>query len=204
MQGVRSFFCSLTSIMPWESSALAVEVRRHDGFAHTHMLCRFVRRTEGSLRADATSCLVLLPHPSVDGSKTRLCVMDDWLRDMDGREERTRLAERRAVFVTVSPLLSDIIAEVICRRGRLTLVAQLDSEAELASRLPALAPDLVVIGLRIGESDEISQVALDLVPNAKILVISDDGRHAYLHEMQPRRKVFFDFSPASLLAALDL
>jgi DNA-binding NarL/FixJ family response regulator len=118
------------------------------------------------------------------------------------REERTRLAEHRAVFVTVPPLLSELIAEVVSQQIDLKLIARLGEGDVLTERLPALAPDLVIIGLRRGETDEIGPLALGLVPNAKVLVISNDGRCAYLHEMRPHRKVFFDFSPTNLLAAL--
>jgi len=114
------------------------------------------------------------------------------------------LRERRAVFVTVPPLLSDILSEVVCRQGRLSLIAQFGDQTALRDRLPALAPDLVVIGVGAGEVDDVGRTVLGLVPSAKVLVISDDGRHAFLHEMRPHRKVLLDFSPASLMAALDL
>ena len=118
------------------------------------------------------------------------------------QEECTRLAELRGVFVTISSLLSDIITEVVSQRVDLKAMAQLDQRDTLRERLPALAPDLVVIGLRAGETDEIGALVLKMVPAAKVLVISSDGRHAYFHQMRPHRALLFDFSPGELIAVL--
>lgn len=106
------------------------------------------------------------------------------------------------VFVTISPLLSDIITEVMSQHVDLNIIAQFDNRDPIFNRLPALAADLVVIGLRTGETDEIAALALKAVPAAKVIGISSDGRNAYLHEMRPYRALMFDFSPSELIAAL--
>ena len=112
------------------------------------------------------------------------------------------MAERSAVFVTIPPLLSDIIAEVVCQYAGFRLVGRIDDIATLAEQLPGLAPDIVIIGSNTGEADGLGPIVLELVPAAKVLVISDDGRRAILHQMRPHRIVLCDFSPATLLAAL--
>jgi hypothetical protein len=108
----------------------------------------------------------------------------------------------RAVFVTISPLLARFIAEAAHQQAFIETVAHLDDRTLLAERLPALAPDLVVIGLRPGESDEIGAVVLELIPAAKILVMSADARCAYLHETGRPRTELPRFSRLDLLAAL--
>jgi DNA-binding NarL/FixJ family response regulator len=112
------------------------------------------------------------------------------------------LTERRAIFVTILPLLADIIFAVVCEELHLELIGQFHDRDALADRLPALAPDLVVIGLRPGEADQIGAFTLELVPAAKVLVLSHDGRGAYLYDTQRGRIVLQDFSPATLLARL--
>jgi DNA-binding NarL/FixJ family response regulator len=108
----------------------------------------------------------------------------------------------RCVFVTLSPLFSVIIADTLSRRVEVRLLAEFAERDGLAGHLTALAPDLVVIGLGPAESDEIGASLLAEVPQARVLLISDDGEFAYLHEMRPYRSVLFDFSPDSLLTAI--
>jgi DNA-binding NarL/FixJ family response regulator len=112
------------------------------------------------------------------------------------------LIECRTVFVTIPPLLSEILAAVASEGVQLKLIAQIERDA-LMDQLPALAPDIVLIGLHRGETDEIGAIVLKLVPGAKVLVLSNDVHDAYLHEMCPHRTVFKNFSPAHLLAALE-
>jgi hypothetical protein len=113
------------------------------------------------------------------------------------------LTERRMVFVTIPPLLSDIIAEVARDDTRLNLVAQFAERDELAARLPVLAPDFVLVGLFSEETDDVGASILSLVPTAHVLALSNDGRHGYLYQMRPQRTMLENFSPADLLALLD-
>jgi hypothetical protein len=108
----------------------------------------------------------------------------------------------RCVFVTLAPLLSAILAEALSRRIELRLLPQLDERDQLAQRLVALSPDLVVIGLGPGESDDIGAPLLSRLPNSRILLISSAADYAYVHQMRPHRQVLFDFSPDTLLEAL--
>lgn len=112
------------------------------------------------------------------------------------------MLEQRAVFVTIPPLLSDIITEVVREDVRLNVVAQFSERDAFSQHLPALAPDLVLIGLRNGETDEIGASVANLIPTAKVLVLSSNGDCAYLHEVRGRRTVLQSFSLRHLLAAL--
>jgi len=112
------------------------------------------------------------------------------------------LAERRTVFVTLSPLLSDIISESVGARLGLSLVGHIQDRDRLDETLSALAPDIVFVGLRAGESDDIGLSVLRVVPAARMLAISSDGRNAYLHEMRPIRIKLANFSAISLANAI--
>lgn len=113
------------------------------------------------------------------------------------------MSEHRTVFVTLSPLLSDIISESVAPRLGLKLVGHIQARDTLSERLPVLDPEWVFIGLRAGETDTIGFSVLKVVPTAKVLAISDDARYAYLHEMRPTRLELLDFSVASLSAAIS-
>jgi hypothetical protein len=82
------------------------------------------------------------------------------------------------------------------------LVGRIHDRDRLIERLSALAPEVVFIGLRAGETDEVGALVLKAVPAAKVLVITHDARYAYLHELRPTRSELFDFSPSNLSAAI--
>jgi len=106
------------------------------------------------------------------------------------------------VFVTVPPLLSAIVIEALSRRVQLRLLDRFADRDQLAARLAALSPDLVVIGLGQGESDEMGGALLTQAFKSKILLIGGAGAYAYLYEMRPHREILLDFSPDALLAAI--
>jgi len=105
----------------------------------------------------------------------------------------------RTVTVTLPLVLSDIIASLVEDRARLNIVARLRNRSEIAARFPVLAPDLILIGLRVGESDAVAAAALALVPSARVVALSFDGRDAYVHEAHAGRAALLDVSPAALV-----
>jgi hypothetical protein len=112
------------------------------------------------------------------------------------------VSQVRGVFVTVPPLLAAIVTEALSRGVELKLLAGLKHRAQLEKRLRALRPDLVVIGLAPGESDELGAGLLAQLPTTRFLLIDAAGDYAYLHEMRPSRSVLHDFSPDNLRAAI--
>src|SRR4051794_1157952 len=112
------------------------------------------------------------------------------------------LANIRTVTVTLSTLLGEIIERVVMKQVELEVVARLDDQTALCERLRLLAPDLVLIGLRPGQTDAIAGSMLACVPAAKVIVFTSDGRHAYLHEMRAHRAALIDVTPEALIAAI--
>lgn len=108
----------------------------------------------------------------------------------------------RTVFVTISPLLGDIIKTSLTDHFTLDVVARLANRAEIEKQLPLFSPDLIVIGLRDGETDTIGGTLLALVPLAKVVALSNDGRNAYVHEMRAHRLALTDVSPRALIDAI--
>ena len=65
-----------------------------------------------------------------------------------------------------------------------------------------LGPELILIGLRAGESEAVALAALALAPAAKVISFTADCRHAHLLEMRPHRAVLIDVTPAALVDAI--
>lgn len=107
----------------------------------------------------------------------------------------------RLVTITLPPLLRDIVTALIQDRCPITTVTQFAGRP-IAVRLPPLAPDIVVVGLRSGESDAVARTYLACAPAAKVAAISSDGRNAYVHEAPARRTVLYGVSPQALVNAL--
>jgi chemotaxis response regulator CheB len=108
----------------------------------------------------------------------------------------------RTALVTLSPLLSDIITQAVEQDIELDVVARIDDRDSLGERLRLVAPELVLIGLRAGESDAIAATALAAAPTAKVIAFSADCRHAYLYVMRPYQLELIDVTPATLAGAI--
>jgi chemotaxis response regulator CheB len=108
----------------------------------------------------------------------------------------------RAVIVTMSPMMADIFREILSGEVKIEIVAEVRHRRLLEPRLRAIQPDLVLIGLRLHESDSIALALLMTLPNAKIIAFSSDARLAYLHQMRPHRTKLLNVSKDTLLALL--
>ena len=92
-------------------------------------------------------------------------------------------------------MLSDLVKGLALGRVELDVVAELATRQALARRLPALRPDLVVIGLRRSESDNIVITLLMRMPKAKFIVFPADGRTAIGYELQLHKAALSELSP---------
>jgi len=102
----------------------------------------------------------------------------------------------RTVTVALTPLLGDIISQVVAERAPIDIVAR------LAPRLQSLAPDLILIGLCQAEGDAIALSLRNALPQAKVIALSHDARHAYLHVPYRHRTTLIDLSPEALIEAI--
>ena len=109
------------------------------------------------------------------------------------------MAAIRTVTLTMSPILRDLITGLMAGRRDLDVVEEFDSRDGLEERLQAVTPDLILIGLRSNEADEISVPLVRLLPNAKVIAFSSDGHHAFVHRMHPQRTELLDVSAETLI-----
>jgi hypothetical protein len=92
------------------------------------------------------------------------------------------MAALRALLVTISPLLGELLLAALLPHLSLDATATLETRESLAESLGAWSPDLVLIGLLGGESEMGAQAVLALLPTAKILAVTADGEPAWLLE----------------------
>jgi hypothetical protein len=102
----------------------------------------------------------------------------------------------------MSPMLRDIIKELPVAGVYLEIVAEFTTRDQLAERLKAILPDVVLIGLARGETDRIARAVLIAVPRGKVVAFSGGGRHVYIHEMRPHRTASSDVSAKMVIRAL--
>jgi hypothetical protein len=112
------------------------------------------------------------------------------------------LASIRTAVVTLSPVTLDIITTLLPDPWVLNLVAQLGDRVAVKARLGALDPDLVLFGLRDGETEDVACDLLALLPSAMIIALSSDGRNAVVYEMRPHRRAMRNISPGALISAI--
>jgi DNA-binding NarL/FixJ family response regulator len=108
----------------------------------------------------------------------------------------------RTVTVAITPLLGDIISQVVALRAPIEIVARLDSRDRLELRLQILAPNLVLIGLPTDEGGAIALSLRNALPRAKVIALSHDGHHAYLPVPHHPRTKLIDLSPKALIEAI--
>ena len=82
------------------------------------------------------------------------------------------------VIVTLPPFLRDIITALVEDHVPRGIVTDLDSRAEAAAKIELMAPNLVLVGLRSGETDDVGLELLSRIPTAKAIAISSDGHNA--------------------------
>jgi hypothetical protein len=102
----------------------------------------------------------------------------------------------------MSPMLRDIVKELPTGGVRLEIVAEFATRDLLLNQLRTIRPDMVLIGLGRGETDQIGRTILLALPWSRVIVFSSGARHVYIHEMRPHRRMLSDVSAQSVIRAL--
>lgn len=113
------------------------------------------------------------------------------------------MARLRTLVVTLSPLLRELVADVLPPQISIDVIEVLDSRERVAQRLRDLAPDLVLIGLLGAETDAVAAPLLSALPSVRVLVLAQNGEHAWLHQSQGRRVALSNFSLRALVEAIQ-
>jgi len=104
--------------------------------------------------------------------------------------------------VTLPPLIRDLIVGTMASRRKLEVIAWIDTREGMEERLRMTAPELVLLGLKHMESDEIGLELAQAVPRARIIAFSSGGRNAFVYRAHARRDSLIDFSTEMLIDAI--
>lgn len=88
----------------------------------------------------------------------------------------------RTVVVTLSPLLRDLVIEVLSLEFVIDVVEVLPTREGLADRLNRIAPELVLVGLLDSETTAIAPPLLAGCPATRLLLFAPNGEHAWLYQ----------------------
>jgi DNA-binding NarL/FixJ family response regulator len=109
------------------------------------------------------------------------------------------VAAIRTVTVTMSPIFRDLVTGLMAGHVNLDVVGNFDRRDGLEEQLRALAPNLILIGLGRNEGDEIGGSLVRLLPDAKVITFSSNGRDASVHRMQLQRVALPEVSSRVLI-----
>ncbi len=115
----------------------------------------------------------------------------------------TQVAVLRTVVVTLSPLLRELVTNVLSPEIVIDVIEVFAARELLTERLPDLAPDLVLVGLLDAETDTVALPLLAASPSARVLVLASNGETAWLHESGGRHARLSDVSVQGLKEALQ-
>jgi DNA-binding NarL/FixJ family response regulator len=104
----------------------------------------------------------------------------------------------RTVVITLPMMIGDIVKELLIDDVELDIVGRFDSRERIEDMLRAVLPDLVLVGLSPGESGISTQSFLAVVPNAKVIAFSSDGRSAYVSQTGGSWTHLRDFGPDAI------
>jgi DNA-binding NarL/FixJ family response regulator len=108
----------------------------------------------------------------------------------------------RTVVITLPMMISDIVKELLIDDVELDIVGRFDNRERIEDKLRAVLPSLVLIGLGPGESGTSAQSFLAVVPNAKVIAFSSDGRSAYVSQTGGSWIHLRDFGPDAITGVI--
>jgi hypothetical protein len=117
---------------------------------------------------------------------------------------RRVVARMRTVVVTLSPLLGEMLTQALAASLALAPFTILRTRTRLATRLRALAPDVVLLGLRPRETAGLAQALAESLPQTRILAFAADGRLASLHVAGHSAQPVNDLSLRGIAAILAM
>jgi DNA-binding NarL/FixJ family response regulator len=88
----------------------------------------------------------------------------------------------RTVVITLPMLISDIVKQLLIDDAKLDIVGRFDSRELIEAELRAISPELVLVGLGPEEPGMTGLSFLAVVPSAKVIAFSSDGRSAYVSQ----------------------
>jgi DNA-binding NarL/FixJ family response regulator len=92
----------------------------------------------------------------------------------------------RAAFVSMPPVIADIMRNALKARVPLIKLVELSDRSALAGWRTRHPPDIICVGLAASEGMALPRALLERFPAARVIAFSDDGRIAHLLMMEAR------------------
>jgi DNA-binding NarL/FixJ family response regulator len=108
----------------------------------------------------------------------------------------------RVVLMDLSPLLRDIIGEIVALEADMTVVAQLSDTARLLSVIREPGAEVVIIGCDPTTSPGLIAEMLGVAPRLKVICLETDRHEATLHELKLGSTTIPNPSVDNLIAAI--
>jgi hypothetical protein len=108
----------------------------------------------------------------------------------------------RIIIAGLSPLLGDMVTQILAGRWHIESVTRLETRGDLTKCMAGMVVDLMVVGRDGGGSETVPFGLLTTYPDVSVLELSADGRTAWLHRAPALPLAFVDFSPQELIDAL--
>ena len=108
----------------------------------------------------------------------------------------------RILLAEVPRMLREIIESVIAGQHDMSIVGAIDTRDRVATALGQTPADVVIVGLRTGETAATLDPMLFEQPRLKMLAIGSNGRSSSLYELRPYTIPLGDVSPQGLIDAI--
>jgi hypothetical protein len=108
----------------------------------------------------------------------------------------------RTVVITLPIMISDIVKELLIDDVELDIVERFDSRELIEDMLCAISPELVLVGLSPHEPGMTGLSFLAVVPSAKVIAFSSDGRSAYVSQRGASWTHLPDVSPDAITGVI--
>ncbi len=99
-------------------------------------------------------------------------------------------------------MLRDIVKTIVTDQPDMEVVAELGIDDDVPSVAARTGADFVITSLENSGLHPSCTRLLDAHSRVKVLAIGDDGQHAFLYELQPRRSALGELSPDVLAAVI--
>jgi hypothetical protein len=108
----------------------------------------------------------------------------------------------RIITAGMSPLLGDIVTQILAARWHIETITRLETCRDLTKGLAGMVVDLIVVGRDGGESETVTFDLLTTHPDVTVLELTADGRAVWLHRAAALPLALADFSPQEMIDAL--
>ena len=109
----------------------------------------------------------------------------------------------RILLFRVPGVLRDVLAETFRVEPDIQLVDHSDAAPEITPEsLARTEPDVVILGLEVGERPLISLELFGLLPGLKLVALEGQGREISIYELRPTRTMLGPLSPRDLVASI--